>query len=113
MSLESSQLGQVTLGEIISQPACWRECVGILEGRDYVAELRREVNGDSGWCMIGCGSSYYAAQVAAAAWPQGGFLSPRRAGEIIATMCSKYRKSRLLMHFARLDGATQQDSTPP
>jgi glutamine---fructose-6-phosphate transaminase (isomerizing) len=68
MKTNSSQSGSVTLGEILSQPACWRACLKILEGRDYVAELRRHANGDSDWCMIGCGSSYYAAQAAAAAW---------------------------------------------
>jgi glutamine---fructose-6-phosphate transaminase (isomerizing) len=68
MTFSSDQLGALTLAEILSQPACWRECLAILDDRDWVGELRRDFRPDSGWSMVGCGSSYYVALVAAASW---------------------------------------------
>ena len=68
MAPHPDQPGAVTLSEILSQPACWRECLAILEARDYVGEMRRGSGKTSEWMMIGCGSSYYAAMVAADSW---------------------------------------------
>lgn len=68
MTSNPDQLGVVTQAEILSQPACWRECLAILENKNYVAELRRNFRSGAGWSMIGCGSSYYVAQVAAVSW---------------------------------------------
>jgi glucosamine--fructose-6-phosphate aminotransferase (isomerizing) len=55
--------GQHTLGEILSQPEVWRACLDEIS-RAAPPALDGEV------VLIGCGSSYYLALAAAAAWTE-------------------------------------------
>ncbi len=60
--------GARTRNEIFSQPRCWSKC---FEALDKSRELYRAVEGwgpRTGSLFIGCGSSYYVAQAAAASW---------------------------------------------
>jgi glucosamine--fructose-6-phosphate aminotransferase (isomerizing) len=61
-------VGTHTISEILSQPATWTAC---LQEVDKTAELRllaRELPRNIEWVFIGCGSSYFLAQSAAASW---------------------------------------------
>ena len=68
MTLSLDKRGTLTLAEILSQPACWAECLGLLEASDVTNKLRRSFKAESHWLMVGCGSSYYVALGAAATW---------------------------------------------
>jgi glutamine---fructose-6-phosphate transaminase (isomerizing) len=63
-----SAIGANTISEILSQPATWTSC---LQAMDKSAELRllaHELPRNIEWVFIGCGSSFYLAQSAAATW---------------------------------------------
>lgn len=60
--------GMNTESEILSEPTCWIECLGLLQKDAQVAALLREGSSRSDWMFIGCGSSYYLALAAAASW---------------------------------------------
>src|SRR5205809_4565228 len=60
--------GKLTRAEILSEPACWSECLSILDRENYLPKMRQTLAGEGDWLIIGCGSSYYAAQAAAASW---------------------------------------------
>ena len=60
--------GAYTLEEILSQPRCWTECLRALEQEDQLGQVHRRLPEASEWLFIGCGSSYYIAQAAAASW---------------------------------------------
>jgi glucosamine--fructose-6-phosphate aminotransferase (isomerizing) len=63
---EIIEQGRHTISEILSQPACWNTC---LEKLAASAELRQAVmlsRPDGEWVFVGCGTSYYLAQAAAA-----------------------------------------------
>jgi len=54
--------------EILSQPACWSECLRLLENNPVVGEIAAGVAPDAEWVFIGCGTSYYLALSAAASF---------------------------------------------
>jgi len=56
------------LREIFSQPACWQECLEQLETDPVIADILTHSSLDSEWLFIGCGTSYYLAQAAAASF---------------------------------------------
>lgn len=60
--------GAWTQAEISSEPASWDECLKILGRENHLDKLRQILATDGDWLIIGCGSSYYAALVAAATW---------------------------------------------
>ena len=63
-----SAIGANTISEILSQPATWTTC---LQAMDKSAELRllaHNLPRNIEWVFIGCGSSFYLAQSAAASW---------------------------------------------
>ncbi len=64
----NSNPGEHTIHEILSEPQTWRACLAALdktaELRDLSGKLQRNVE----WVFVGCGSSFYLAQVAAATW---------------------------------------------
>ncbi len=68
--MDTSQIaaGKHTLAEILSQPACWQKCLRSLETDGQIEKLRPRVNPEAQWLFVGCGSSYYIAQAAAASW---------------------------------------------
>jgi glucosamine--fructose-6-phosphate aminotransferase (isomerizing) len=57
-----------TQNEILSQPHCWEECFKELENCKPLESVAEQVNPDAVCLFIGCGSSYYVAQAAAASW---------------------------------------------
>jgi glucosamine--fructose-6-phosphate aminotransferase (isomerizing) len=58
----------VTEEEILSQPQCWRTCLDQLRNDGTVREICSQVPEDALWLFIGCGTSYYLALAAAAAF---------------------------------------------
>lgn len=77
--------GKNTLGEILSQPAVWRQCLDELARGGRLQELNEELPRDIEYVFIGCGSSYYLAQAAAATWTlvTGGNARALPASEIV------------------------------
>jgi glucosamine--fructose-6-phosphate aminotransferase (isomerizing) len=66
MKAEITEQGQHTLSEIFSQPQCWSACLAkIAAGTDLAAAAQMAKQG-SEWIFVGCGTSYYLAQAAAA-----------------------------------------------
>jgi glutamine---fructose-6-phosphate transaminase (isomerizing) len=63
-----SVLGAHTIAEIRSEPEAWKSC---LHNEEIIAHLRSlsdTLPKDLEWVFIGCGSSFYLAQAAAASW---------------------------------------------
>jgi len=60
--------GAYTLAEILSQPRCWDSCLQALEAHDQLGGVLRQFGAETDWLFVGCGSSFYVAQVAAASW---------------------------------------------
>lgn len=58
----------LTLREILSQPRCWSECLEALQRPGQFDHLRGRANPASEWLFVGCGTSYYLAQSAAASF---------------------------------------------
>jgi glucosamine--fructose-6-phosphate aminotransferase (isomerizing) len=54
--------------EILSQPQFWARCFEALEREGSLAKVRQPFHSASEWLFVGCGSSYYLALSAAAAW---------------------------------------------
>jgi glutamine---fructose-6-phosphate transaminase (isomerizing) len=67
---ESSALpaGQHTLHEVFSQPATWAETARQLEKEGTLERLAGIFSSHEPWLFVGCGSSYYLAQIVAAVW---------------------------------------------
>jgi len=85
--MNTSQLaaGANTLAEILSQPKCWQDCLRSLESDGQVEKLRSCLDPSAHWLFIGCGSSYYIAQAAAASWTAitGGAAKAMPASELL------------------------------
>jgi glucosamine--fructose-6-phosphate aminotransferase (isomerizing) len=62
----ASSHGAFTLEEILSQPACWRTSLGDVEASGALKATVERFSRIQEWMFIGCGSSYYVAQAAAA-----------------------------------------------
>jgi len=60
--------GGHTLAETLSQPQCWAKCLAELQGSGELEAMRKRFAAGAEWLFVGCGSSYYLAQSAAAAW---------------------------------------------
>jgi len=58
--------GEITLREIQSQPEVWRNCLRTLDGVDLAALVGDRDPQNYEWLFVGCGTSYYLAQAAAA-----------------------------------------------
>ncbi|HXY24625.1 MAG TPA: SIS domain-containing protein [Candidatus Acidoferrum sp.] len=63
-----SAKGSVTLAEITSQPEVWRQCLSELRQSGVVEEILQETKTRIEWIFIGCGTSFYLAEAAAASW---------------------------------------------
>lgn len=57
-----------TLREILSQPRCWSACLEDLQRPGRFDHLRGRANPAVEWMFVGCGTSYYLAQSAAASF---------------------------------------------
>lgn len=68
MATNPPLVGTHTQAEILSQPACWSECLPILERQVETAKIAESFGAAPGWLFVGCGSSFYVAQAAAASW---------------------------------------------
>jgi glutamine---fructose-6-phosphate transaminase (isomerizing) len=57
-----------TLQEILSQPEAWSKTLTALEQSAIVEKFLRDSSGKTEWLFLGCGTSYYLAEAAAASW---------------------------------------------
>ncbi len=60
--------GSYSQAEILSQPQFWGRCLEALQREGSLANIRQLFRSPSEWLFVGCGSSYYIAQSAAASW---------------------------------------------
>lgn len=60
--------GKHTIEEILSQPRVWKECLDEIGRTGQLQELSEKLPAAIEYIFIGCGSSYYLAQSAAATW---------------------------------------------
>lgn len=60
--------GAQTIAEILSEPATWKTCLEFLQGNNTLESLNQSLPRNAEWAFIGCGSSFYLAQAAAASW---------------------------------------------
>jgi glutamine---fructose-6-phosphate transaminase (isomerizing) len=60
--------GRFTSAEILSQPETWARCLHELEETSQLETLCAALPRGVEWLFIGCGSSFYVAQVAATTW---------------------------------------------
>src|ERR1700722_20954554 len=67
-SIEITEQGQHTLSEINSQPECWRKCLARLNGSPKMTAATKFARPGAEWVFVGCGTSYYLAQAAAASF---------------------------------------------
>ncbi len=68
MSVVTKARGANTRAEIFSQPQCWEECFQALEKSQQIKKLATKFHSGTDSLFIGCGSSYYISQAAAASW---------------------------------------------
>jgi glucosamine--fructose-6-phosphate aminotransferase (isomerizing) len=68
MTGQQTDGGANTQTEILSQPSCWKECFATLDKNKELENLGKAFSKDSECLFIGCGSSYYVSQAAAASW---------------------------------------------
>jgi glutamine---fructose-6-phosphate transaminase (isomerizing) len=61
-------MGAHTIAEILSEPATWKSCLKAMEQTGELQSLNEKLPRKAEWMFIGCGSSFYLAQAAAAAW---------------------------------------------
>ncbi|HZE26366.1 MAG TPA: SIS domain-containing protein [Terriglobales bacterium] len=74
--------GAYTLVEILSQPLCWTISLRDLEDNGGLKTLAKQFSSAQEWIFIGCGSSFYVAQSAAATMTA---LTGRRAQAVPAS----------------------------
>jgi glucosamine--fructose-6-phosphate aminotransferase (isomerizing) len=82
MTTPQEAAGTHTLAEILSQPQCWQDCLHGLKTDGQLERLGKQIAAGAELLFIGCGSSYYIAQAAAASWTA---LTGRRARAIPAS----------------------------
>jgi len=69
-SAEITEQGQHTLSEIFSQPQCWSTCLAKLATSVELRAAVQMARPGTEWIFVGCGTSYYLAQAAAASFNQ-------------------------------------------
>jgi glutamine---fructose-6-phosphate transaminase (isomerizing) len=67
-SVEITENGQHTLHEILSQPQCWNACLAKLATSSELHAATKLARPAAEWIFVGCGTSYYLAQAAAASF---------------------------------------------
>ena len=70
MTSKTTNAGKYTEAEILSQAECWKKCLHDLEQQKTLEKIRDRFSGGSEWMFVGCGSSFYLAQAAAANWKE-------------------------------------------
>jgi glucosamine--fructose-6-phosphate aminotransferase (isomerizing) len=63
-----SGIGAHTISEILSEPATWKSCLESIERTSELLTLNEKLPRNIEWVFVGCGSSFYLAQTAAASW---------------------------------------------
>ena len=80
----STEYGAHTLSEILSQPQCWSACLRKLASSAELQAAVKMARPGAEWIFAGCGTSYYLAIAAAAAFNQVGIPArPIPASEIL------------------------------
>jgi glutamine---fructose-6-phosphate transaminase (isomerizing) len=64
----NSNAGAHTIAEILSEPRAWTQCLAALEATGQLRGLSGKLPKNAEWVFVGCGSSFYLAQIAAATW---------------------------------------------
>ncbi|MGA8220234.1 MAG: SIS domain-containing protein [Candidatus Acidiferrales bacterium] len=64
----NSKTGAHTIAEILSEPRTWTQCLAGLEATGQLRALSGKLPKNAEWVFVGCGSSFYLAQIAAATW---------------------------------------------
>jgi glucosamine--fructose-6-phosphate aminotransferase (isomerizing) len=78
----ATKAGAHTLGEILSQPETWSRCLAALESSNQLQQLSDSLPNNIEWVFIGCGSSFFLSEVAAASWA---FLTGERSRALPAS----------------------------
>ena len=65
---EKDAQSSATLTEILSQPDCWRQCLSELHRSGVIEKVLEETMPRANWMFVGCGTSFYLAEAAAASW---------------------------------------------
>jgi glutamine---fructose-6-phosphate transaminase (isomerizing) len=68
LTRSSSTAGLHTIAEILSEPQIWTQCLTQLQESGELVSLNQKLNKNVEWIFVGCGSSFYLAQIAAASW---------------------------------------------
>jgi len=68
MTVVANVRGANTRSEIFSEPHCWKACFEAFEKSKQLETLAARIPLDAHSLFIGCGSSYYISQSAAASW---------------------------------------------
>jgi glucosamine--fructose-6-phosphate aminotransferase (isomerizing) len=68
MSQDKTGQGGQTLAETLSQPQIWAKCLDELQASSELRAIAQRFAGAEEWLFLGCGSSFYLAQAAAACW---------------------------------------------
>lgn len=68
MTDSRSPTGAHTISEILSEPHTWTQCFSRLKESGELRKLNDALAANVEWTFIGCGSSFYLAQSAAASW---------------------------------------------
>ena len=68
MADSNSNSGTQTIAEILSEPRTWMQCLAQLDETGQLRTLSEELPKKAEWVFVGCGSSFYLAQIAAATW---------------------------------------------
>ena len=79
---QSSTAGAYTIAEILRQPLSWSTSLKQLRESALLEALAKKYGGAEEWVFIGCGSSFYIAQCAAASMAE---LSGKRARAVPAS----------------------------
>jgi glutamine---fructose-6-phosphate transaminase (isomerizing) len=72
-----NETGQSTINEILSEPQVWRRCLDELDRTESLEAINRKFPTEVEYVFVGCGSSFYLAQTAAATWSLGTHSSAR------------------------------------
>jgi glucosamine--fructose-6-phosphate aminotransferase (isomerizing) len=57
-----------TLNEIMSQPQVWQKTLQECDRSPVIETILKQTHSRTAWLFVGCGSSYYLAEAAAASW---------------------------------------------
>ncbi|HEY0704659.1 MAG TPA: SIS domain-containing protein [Candidatus Acidoferrales bacterium] len=68
MAQLESDAGKNTIAEILSEPETWKACLELVDQSGQLKDLNGKLARNVEWVFIGCGSSFYLAQCAAASW---------------------------------------------